>query len=166
MSYLAEQDRLLFRVGTTDKKEYRLFLTRRFVRVLWSALIQVLENQPDLKRDLMPKVKKAVMAMEHQEAVSGADFSHEHEKEYENATPGSDPLLVTGGSVNQGKDGQTVLALKTHAGSEIKLALNKNLLHALCKLLIETTTKAGWDLGLSVGDAATIAAPEDRTQIH
>ena len=44
MSYSAEQDRLLLRVGTTDKKEYQLMLTRRFVRVLWAALIKVLEK--------------------------------------------------------------------------------------------------------------------------
>ena len=62
-------------------------LTRRFVRVLWAALIKVLEKQPDLKRDLMPKVKKAVMAMEHQKAVSDADCSRKHEKSYQNFTP-------------------------------------------------------------------------------
>ena len=62
MNYSAEQDRLRLRVGTTDKKEYQFMLTRRFVRVLWAALIKVLEKQPDLKRDLMPRVKKAVMA--------------------------------------------------------------------------------------------------------
>ncbi len=166
MSYSAEQDRLLLRLGTTDKKEYQLMLTRRFVRVLWAALIKVLEKQPDLKRDLMPKVKKAVMAMEHQKAVSDADFSRKHEKGYENLTPGSDPLLVVGGSVEPGNGGPTRLLLKTQTGSEIKLTLNKNLLHALCKLLIGTTMKAGWDLGLTVGDAASIAAPADKTLVH
>ena len=166
MSYLAEQDRLLLRVGTTDKKEYQLMLTRRFVRVLWAALINVLEKQPDLKRDLLPKVKKAVLAMEHQKAVSGADFSRGPEKGYKNMTPGSDPLLVIGGSVKPGNGGSTRLVLKTQTGSEIKLAFNKNLLHALCKLLIETTAKAGWDLGLTVGDAASIAAPADKTLVH
>ena len=162
MSYSAEQDRLLLRVGTTDKKEYQLMLARRFVRVLWAALIRVLEKQPDL----MPKVKKAVMAMEHQKAVSDADFSRKHEKGYQNLTPGLDPLLVVGGSVEPGNGGPTRLLLKTQTGSKIKLALNKNLLHALCKLLIETTMKAGWDLGLTVGDAASLAAPADKTQVH
>ena len=56
--------------------------------------------------------------------------------------------------------------MKTQTGSKIKLALNKNLLHALCKLLIETTMKAGWDLGLTVGDATSLAAPADKTQVH
>jgi hypothetical protein len=113
MSYSAEQDRLLLRVGTTDKKECQLMLTRRFVRVLWAALIKVLEKQPDLKRDLMPKVKKAVMAMEHQKAVSDADFSRKHEKGYQNLTPGSDSLLVVGGSVEPGNGGSSRLLLKT-----------------------------------------------------
>ena len=167
MSYSAEQDRLLLRVGTTDKKEYQLMLTRRFVRVLWAALIKVLEKQPDLKRDLMPKVKKAVMAMEHQKAVSDTDCSRKHKKSYQHLTPCSDPLLlVVGGSVEPENGGPTRLLLKTQTGSKIKLALNKNLLHALCKLLIETTMKAGWDLGLTVGDATSLAAPADKTQVH
>ena len=67
-----------------------------------------------------------------------------------NLTLGSDPLLVVGGSVEPGNGGPTRLLLKTQTGSKIKLALNKNLLHALCKLLIKTTMKAGWDLGLTV----------------
>ena len=162
MSYSAEQDRLLLRVGTTDKMEYQLMLARRFVRVLWAALIKVLEKQPDLKRDLMPKVKKAVMAMEHQKAVSDADCSRKHEKSYQNLTPGSDPLLVVGGSVEPGNGGPTRLLLKTQTGSKIKLALNKNLLHALCKLLIETTMKAGRDLGLTV--VMPPASPRQRTK--
>ena len=164
MSYSAEQDRLLLRVGTTDKKEYQLMLTRRFVRVLWAALIKVLEKQPDLKRDLMPKVKKAVMAMEHQHAIGTSDFSRKNDEDSRNLTPA--PLLVVGGSVIPGKTGLTALVLKNHAGAEIKLSLNKGLLHALCKLLIETTMKANWGLDLTVGDAAIIVTPADQNLVH
>ena len=51
------------------------------------------------------------------------------------------PLLVTGGSVNPGKQGVTGLTFKTQGGAEIKISLNKTLLHALCRLLIETTMR-------------------------
>ena len=56
--------------------------------------------------------------------------------------------------------------LKTNNNAEIKVSLNKELLHALCKLLIEVTMKAGWDLGLSVGDAAAVVLPQDKTRMH
>ena len=62
--------------------------------------------------------------------------------------------------------GAAEAATGKHTGAEIKISLNKTLLHALCRLLIETTMKAGWDLGLVVGDAAAVMVPDDKAQIH
>ncbi len=171
MSHSAEEDRLLLRISTLDKTEFQFWLTRRFVNVLWPALMTVIEKEnPAAKKNLMPAAKKAVVAMEHQEAVAAADFTRGHDEGNKNLTPGTGdnrgPLLVIGGSVVPGKGGATGLILKTENNAEIKVSLNKELLHALCKLLIETTMKAGWDLGLSVGDAAAVVLPEDTTRVH
>ncbi len=167
MGHSAEEDRLLLRISTLDKAEFQFWLTRRFVHVLWPALINVIEKEnPAAKKNLMPAAKKAVVAMEHQEAVAAADFTRNHDEDNKDMTPGPGPLLVVGGSVNPGKSGITELVLKTNNNSEIKVSLNKELLHALCKLLIEVTMKAGWDLGLSVGDAGAIVVPQDKTQVH
>ncbi len=171
MSHSAEEDRLLLRISTLDKAEFHFWLTRRFVNVLWPALMAVIEKEnPAAQKNLMPAAKKAVMAMEHQEAVAAADFTRDHDQGNKNLTPGTgdnrEPLLVIGGSVRPGKSGATDLILKTRNNAEIKVSLNKELLHALCKLLIEATMKAGWDLSLSVGDAAAIVLPDDKTQVH
>ncbi len=166
MSFSTEEDRMLLRVGTTDKTEYQFWLTRRFVRVLWSALVKTLENEPDLKARLQPKAKKAVVAMEHQEAVGGADFSQGHEKNYKDKTEKTGPLLIVGGSVKPGKKGASQLILQTKGGPDVNLMLNKKLSHALCKLLVETSKKAGWNLDLVVGDAASLVVPKDKTQVH
>lgn len=167
MSFSAEDDRLLLRMSTTDKTEFRFWLTRRFVRVLWGALIKTIENKPDIKRAIQPAARRAVMALEHQQAVGKSDFSRAHEAGHQDVTKGTGPLLVIGGSVTpaKGKSGLTMLNLQTRGGPEVKLGLNNNLLHALCRLLIDTTTHAGWDLGLTVGDAAVLA-PGDRTRVH
>lgn len=167
MSFSAEEDRLLLRMSTTEKTEYQFWLTRRFVRVLWGALIKTIENEPDIKRAIEPATKRAVMAMEHQAAVGKSDFSRDHEAGHRNVTEESGPLLVIGGSVRppKGKAGLTVLNLQTRGGHTVNVGLNKNLLHALCRLLIDTTTHAGWDLGLTVGDAAVLA-PGDRSRVH
>ena len=170
LSHSAEEDRLLLRISTLDKTEFQFWLTRRFVNVLWPALMNVLEKEnPAAKKNLMPAAKKAVVAMEHQEAVAAADFTRGHDEGNKDLTPGTGdnrgPLLVIGGSVRPGKSGATGLILKTQNNAEIKVSLNKELLHALCKLLIVVTMKAGWDLGLSVGDAAVVL-PDDKTQVH
>ncbi len=167
MSHLAEEDRLLLRISTLDKAEFQFLLTRRFVNILWPALITVMEKEnPAAQKNLMPAAKKAVMAMEHQETVAATDFTRDHDEGNKDLTPGPGPLLVIGGSVQPGKSGVTELVLKTRNNAEIKVSLNKELLHALCKLLIEATMKAGWDLGLSVGDAGAVVVPDDKTRLH
>ena len=114
MGHAVEEDRLLLRISTTDKKEYQLWLTRRFVRVLWSALIKVLEKQPGAKAALKPSAKKAVMAMQHDEAVNTSDFSRPHDEGNQNMTSATGPLLVTGGTVIAAAN-----ALKEHGAEDI-----------------------------------------------
>ena len=165
MSFMAEDDRLLMCVSSTEKNEFHFLLTRRFVNILWPALMTVIEiEDPASKQNLMPGARKAVTAMKHQEAIAESNFSRPHDEDTKQLTP--NPLLVTSGTVNPGKQGVTGLTFKTQGGAEIKISLNKTLLHALCRLLIETTMKADWDLGLVVGAAAGIMVPEDKTQIH
>ena len=174
MSYAPEEDRLLLRISTADKTEYQLWLTRRFVGVLWTALMKRMEKEPSPVREkaalmppaLMPEAQKAVMAMEHQEALDQSNFTHAHEeKGFRNMTSKSGPLLVVGGRVTPGKDGATGLVFQTSKGAEVKFTLAMKLLHALCKLLTDTTNKAGWDLGFAVGDPG-IVAPADKSQVH
>ena len=74
MSYVAAEDRILFRLSTTSESEYRMWFTRRFVRILWGALIQVLERHPTIRDDMSKNVKEAVLGMQHQEAVQQSDF--------------------------------------------------------------------------------------------
>ena len=38
------EDRILLRIGTADNTEYRLWLTRRFLKVLWEALMKILDR--------------------------------------------------------------------------------------------------------------------------
>lgn len=67
--------------------------------------------------------------------------------------------------ITPGKDGSAGLVFQTLKGAEIKFTLDSNLLHALCKPLTETTAKAGWDMGFTVGDPA-ILAPADKSRVH
>ena len=160
------QDRMLLRVGTSDDTEYQLWLTRRFVKVLWGALMQTLDQAPELREDFLPEVRDAVKAMEHQEAVQSSDFTQNHSEQNVNLTSNSGPLLITGGQVKPITGENTILKLKTADGMSIQFGLTKQLLHALCHMMISSAQKAEWDLQLQVGDPQVFVPDTPSGVVH
>jgi hypothetical protein len=164
MSFSPQEDRLLLKVSTTAKTEIHLWLTRRFTQVLWNALMQAVEKNPDIRPDLEPKAREAVKAMQHQEAVQAVDLSQKHDEKKENKPITEKPLLVTGGKVEA--DGKLVkLTFLTAENQEINMALNKELLHALCHLMMRLSATAEWGLDLAVGDG-NVVVPEGQHMVH
>ncbi len=166
LTYDPVQDRMLLRIGTADGTEYQLWLTRRFVKVLWGALMQTLDGNPELGKDLLPDVRDAVKAMDHQEAVQSSDFTQSHAKDNVNLTSNTGPLLITGGQVKPVDGENTVLALKTADNMSVQFGLNKQLLHALCHMMITSAHKAEWDLDLQVGDPQVFVPDTPAGVVH
>ena len=164
LTFAPEEDRMLLRVTTTGDTEYQLWLTRRFIRVLWGALMQTLERDPALKKTVLPEVREAMMGMRHQEAIASSEFETPHQEGKTNLTSNTGPLLVTGGSVTPMKDGATRLNFTTTDGTTVNFNLNEQLLHAICHLIITSSHNADWDLDLAVGDPTVIAA--DKSKVH
>jgi len=160
------QDRMLLRIGTAENTEYQLWLTRRFVKILWGALMETIDRNPDIRNDMMPDVRDAVKAMEHQEAVQSSDFSKSHAKDNVNLTSNSGPLLVTGGQVKPIDPDNTMLSLKTADNMSVQFGLNKKLLHALCHMMISSAQKAEWDLDLQVGDPQVFVPDTPAGVVH
>ena len=164
MSFSPEEDRMLLRISTTEESEYHLWLTRRFIKVLWGALIQTMERDTQLQKTLLPEVKDAIMGMRHQEAVADSNFDQPHQDGNRTLTSNTGPLLVTKGTVTPMKNGTTKLVFNTTDGTGINFSLNEKLLHALCHLIISSSQNADWGLDLSVGDPSVIAA--DVSVVH
>ena len=165
MSYVPEQDRILFRLSTVDKKEYRMWLTRRFVGVLWGALHQTFANNAELTKIVDKDIKDAVLGMKHQEAVQNTDFETPPVDDNTDATSNTGPLLVTGGKVHPGEK-VTGLSFSTADGKDIRFNLNEQLMHAFCHLIITTTMRAEWSLDLSLGDANVVVTEESSAVVH
>ena len=159
MGFSAEDDRLLLRISTRDKTEYRLWLTRRFVKVLWGALIQILEKAPETA----PQAKGPVMAAEHMEAVRTAELSRKHDEGTKKATP--EPELVIGGTVKAVAGGLTRLMFNTKGGLTYTFTLNKKFLHLLLHLTASCSAQADWDLDTAVG-SGNVVLPADPTRPH
>jgi hypothetical protein len=159
MSFSAEDDRLLLRLSTRDMTEYQLWLTRRFFKVLWRALIQILEKAPQAA----PKARGPVMAVEHMEAVQTAELSRKHDEGTKKVTPA--PELIIGGTVKAVPGGLTRLVFNTKGGLTYTFTLNKKFLHLFLHLTASCAAQAKWDLETVVG-SGNVVIPADPSRAH
>ncbi len=124
ITYDPAQDRMVLRVSSTDKTEWRLALTRRFVRLLWGALTGVLERHPDIRADLVPKVREAMLAMRHQAIVQTTDFNQPFIEGNIDITSNTGPQLVVGGNVQPKNGTLTEIRFRTAAGTDVAFTLD------------------------------------------
>ena len=165
VEYSPVEDRVLLRINTVAKVELRLWLTRKIVRELWAALFGVIEGNPEIRPELPSRVKKAVMSLQHQEAVQSGNFAAKHDKETTSHPLTEEPPLVIGVACGPWKNGSAKLSLHTKIGKKMNLNLDENMVHALCHLLVSATTRAGWGLDLMIGEPTGFAVAADH-QVH
>lgn len=170
MSYSATEDRLLLRVSTTAQEEHQIWLTRRFIKVLWPALMKGVEKQslpPETAAapTTTPQVKRAVMAMQHNEALQKTDMSKPHDEEKVNKPSTDKPMLAVGGQCTPQQTGGMRLNLKTAENLQIGLNLNEQLLHAFCHQITSLTQKAEWDLSYRISDP-NVQVPAGEQAVH
>ena len=124
VDYDAEQDRLLMLVATSEGVEVRLALTRRFVKLLWPLLVKLAEEaSPRIRTQANPEARKALLGLEHEYAVSKADFSKPYDAG-ESARPlGETPLLLARIQTGHDRNGQPVVALHPADGQGVTLTL-------------------------------------------
>lgn len=170
VKYVPQEDRLLLRVATSEKTEYRMWLTRRFVATLWPALGGQLAQTADLAGvvrpavaaagaastppppPVSPKVRDAVLGMEHQAAIQESDFSRKHDEDTVDLTGNTGPMIITGAKVKPWDGKHLVMSLQTDDKRNVTVTLDKKLLHGFCHMVATTVHKADWGLTLTVGE--------------
>lgn len=161
VDYDAEQDRLLMLVGASEGVEVRLALTRRFVKLLWPLLVKLAEEaSPRIRTQPDPEARKALLGMEHEYAISRADFSKPYDTSGRDTPLGAAPLLLVRIQTGQDRSGQPVVALHPAEGQGITLSLDSVLLHSVCRLLQAAVKKSDWDMDLKLPGASLQAAQE------
>ena len=166
IDFNAEHDRLLMLVSTDDGAEVRLWLTRRFVRLLWPLLVKLAEEaSPRIKVQASAEARKALLGIEHQKAVQKADFSKPFQQSAKSTPLGADPLLLARIQTGNDPKGLPVVALHPTNGQGITLTLDEVLLHSVCRLLQAAVTKSDWDMELNLPgvDAEPVEQAESRT---
>ena len=161
VEYDAEQDRLLMLVATNEAMELRLSLTRRFVKLLWPLLVKLAEEaSPRIRNQANPEARKALLGLEHETAVSKADFSKPYDAG-ESARPlGDAPLLLARIQTGHDRNGQPIVALHPSEGQGVTLSFDSVLLHSVCRLLQAAVKGSDWDMELKLPGAEPQEANE------
>lgn len=150
--FVPEQDRLLLRVNTSDRSEFRFWLTRRLVKLLWPVLQKTLETNPQIITQADVAAKEAVKAFQREKALMNTDFKTPYRNDATELPLGAEPVLVTRVQIKNPTKESRVLCLHPSKGHGIELALNEPTLHSLCALLRTTVARAEW--GLELGEEA------------
>ena len=162
IAYVPVQDRLLFRVNTTENSEYRLWFTRHFLRALWPEIVKVLSADPQIQSLDDNEQKEAVLSFKHETAVSQSNFSRKYDDNVVQRPLGVSPLLVSTLRIKTTAPGSIILAFQNARAGGVELSMEQNLLHSFCQLLIDTVNKAQWDLDLRIVRTAVAEYNENR----
>ena len=154
MEYRAEEDRVMLKINTTDRKELRLALTRRFVRQFWDSLQKILAEQPvPASVPATAPERKAMVGFRAERAAPESSFREKFEDGTEFPL-GADPVLAVGFSyVPPAPPAPAKISFTLQGGAEIGLPVNETILHSLAKLLAAVNERSGWDLRLEPGCA-------------
>lgn len=154
IDFNAEQDRLLMLVSTDDGAEVRMWMTRRFVKLLWPLLVKLAEEaNPRIKVQANPDARKALLGIEHQKAVQRADFSKPFVQAAKSTPLGEEPLLLARIQTAKDPTGLPVVSLHPSSGQGLTLTLDEVLLHSVCRLLQAAVSKSEWDMQLKLPGA-------------
>src|SRR5262245_61252168 len=138
-------------VATSEGVELRLALTRRFVKLLWPLMVKLAEEaSPRIRTQASPEARKALLGMEHEHAVSKADFSKPYDAGPSERPLGDGPLLLARIQTGQDRNGQPIVALHPANGQGVTLSFDSVLLHSVCRLLQSAVKKSDWDMELKL----------------
>ena len=113
----------------------------------------------------LPESKRAVMAFQHEKAVTTSKISTTTSRRQERERDETPALLATHAKLSRDKPNLTRLRFATTAGKAVTVTLNQRLLHSLFHMLVQTTEKARWGLRLRLG-GIPVASEGDAPAIH
>ena len=144
VTYDASQDRLVLRVNTTAREEFRFWLTRRFTQGLWPLLRKGLCANPDVAQQPSTETRKAVLDFQQEAAAEKVDMQRPFQEKAATFPLGKEATLLTRAQLKVKKEGGYLLSMYAADGKGVNFNLDNNLLHLLSKVLVDILPKTGW----------------------
>lgn len=145
-SYDAAQGRLVLRIRGNDDAEFRLWITRRYLALLWPLLMKM-ADEFSARKTTTPQTRNTLAELARGEAVNNADFG----SAYRNGSTyplGEEPILLGRVTVKPLQGSSQTLTLLPQEGQGINLDLDEKLVHILARLLQQAAVAAEWALSL------------------
>ena len=156
--YNPEEDRILFRVNSVDKKEFRFWVTRRFTILILKVLKDHMDSDPDISTQETPDARQAVKKFKQEKAIQEANFEQKFNEKSNELPLGEDVLLAF--KLTYKVQGESLhLGVQPKSGQGINMVLNRQINSSLVQLLMTAARKAGWKLE---GPEQTQAERQDR----
>ncbi len=160
LQFSPEQDRIVFRINTINKEEFRFYLTRRYVKLLWPVLMRLLENDYKRREPDKSHMSEVMLEFEQEKVVSKADFKQEYAEDIKTHPLGEETILLSQIKVKPIPNGE-VLCMLPSDGKGIEFQVNNKFLHTFCKMLRDMAAKAEWDL-----DSLFQDGPKPQSKLH
>lgn len=166
LGFNEQQDRLLLKLGLADKTEISVWITRRICRAIWAllhgtntVLTPNLAVGGDVPNTLAGSKDQAIQSFERevaeQKVMENMDFKSEYIADRQMRT--EEPLLAIQCVTITIEGHAPHLELQCLGGQGVKIALNKELVHAITSMMQLATREAGWDLPLISDKPSSIA---------
>lgn len=150
VKYIPIEDRILLRMTADEpggRAEYRLWLTRRFVALLWQSLEQLVNSETVADPSVPHGGREAMKKFRQEAALADANFSSPYSGGQDTSTPlGEEPLLVSKLQIKKQPRGLHSLSLQGDENVGITLSLNTAITFSLQKILADAVLAAQWAL--------------------
>jgi hypothetical protein len=163
LSYSAEQDRLLLRVGLADNSELLVWLTYRITKQLWQLMNGEthMPTATSIQAETPPEqaIQQFQQEMQAAETLQKMDFVTEYQPRKAVVNDGA-MLAVSLVMINhEGKP--PTLEVPCLEGITVRMNLTQELILALCNMLQLSTKEAAWDIGAPVQTQGQMALAVD-----
>lgn len=148
--FVPQEDRILLRIRTTDSSEYRFWLTRRYVKLLWPVVVKMLKADRRVQLQPSDEARSAVLSFRHEKVIKEGDFSTKYKEDAAELPLGESPLVLARIKLKKGDQNGHLLCMHPESGKGIELAMNETLLHSFSKLLTDAVKIAEWDIELKL----------------
>jgi hypothetical protein len=154
VSYEERQDRLLLRLNTQDRQEFRFWLTRRMSLRLFPAIDQsVLRMEASQPGVAAPDTtsQKMLTELKRDAFLAKADFSTPFDSAAEHRPLGEEPLLITDAQLSLQTGGGLLVTFQEKSSNapvkSCQLNLQASLVHGWVHLMQQALSKADWGFG-------------------
>jgi len=148
LNYSLSEDRLLFRLNTHDKTEFRMWLTRAMSIKLLGLLNQAVTiNLGHERRDLAQPAIEAVAEFRREAVLAEADYKTDFVSAGAVYPLGEQPILVTDVTLDSARPAPE-LGFQLAVKQVVNLSLDYQLGLSISKLLSDVLSGVNWGIGV------------------